>query len=86
MSEINGHDQLISHESAINNLEHRLNNLGAALMLVLGSACPHCKSTLRPLRMGGNTWGIETFHEAACPEDNKAAAEPPNEDDSNTQE
>ena len=80
MSEINGHDQLTSHESAIN-------NLGATLMLVLGSACHRCKSTLRPIQMGGNTWGIETFHEAACPEDDQAAAVRwvLGEDDSNTQ-
>lgn len=79
MSEINGHDQLNSHESAIT-------TLGAALMLVLGSACDHCKSIWRPIQLGDNKWGIETFHEAACPEDSQAAAEPPDEDDSNTQE
>ena len=79
MSEINGHDRPTSHESAIT-------NIGAALMLVLGSACDHCKSTWRPIQIGGNKWGIETFHEAACPEDNQAGEEPPDADHSNTQE
>lgn len=41
MSEINGHDQLTSHESAIT-------NIGAALMLVVGSACDRCKEFLPP--------------------------------------
>ena len=98
MSEINGHDKLTSQMcracpvralatvTASKEHESAINNLGATLMLVLGSACPHCKSTVGQVQMGGNTWGIETFHEAACPEANQAAAEPPDEDDSNTQE
>ena len=85
MSEINGHDQLDNRAALTAKIVAALTANRDALMF-LGSACPHCKSTLRPLQMTGNTWGIETFHEAACPEDNQAAAEPPDEDDSNTQE
>lgn len=66
----NGHDR---HDS----VENTLNRLEAAIGATTYPPCRHCHSTTRPLMMTGNAWGIEVFHEPACPEheDNQPAVE-----------
>lgn len=66
--------------------DHPLNEvhkLEAARLAATMPACPHCHAEHAPLPMTGTAWGVETFHEASCPnhEDNQPAAEWGGDDD-----
>lgn len=74
---------MIEHD--VHNPLSRMNATEAAFLSLKRNmpACQHCDDRRELIPMQGTGWGVQTFHEDACPlhEDNQPAAEWGGDDD-----